>query len=164
MNNVFPERLKQARTDAGMTQANLAAECGLAYASISAYEKGQKTPNVTTAAAIAKALKVSLDWLMGLDDNKSPRPRTAEDCAQIMLGAVWAWERQGLIDRIEISGNERECLTIKISKGILLNFIRDWAKVHEEMYCRGVIDREMYEAWVEKRIRELAKIPLLDNK
>lgn len=164
MENVFPERLKQARNKLRMTQANLAEKSGLSYASISAYEKGAKTPNIIIAAALAKVLCVSTDWLVGLDDNQTPQPSTLGDCAQIMLGAVWAWERQGLIDRIEISGNERECLTIKISKGILLNFIRDWAKVHEEMYCRKVIDQEMYEAWMEKRIRELAKISLLDNK
>lgn len=163
MKNVFSERIKQARTDAGMTQSHLAADCGLAYASISAYETGQKSPTIHTAASIAQALGISLDWLMGLDDNKASQPRTAEDCARIMLDAISTWESQGLIDRIEIGGNAQERLTLKLSDGLLLDFIQDWAKVHE-MYTEKVINLEMYEAWVEKRIRELAKIPLLDNK
>ena len=164
MENVFHERLKQARNRLRMTQAELAKESGLSCATISSYERGLKAPNVSIAAAIARVLRVSIDWLVGLDDNQTPQqPSTLGDCAQIMLDAVWEWEIQGLIDRIEISGNARECLTIKLSNGILLDFIRAWVKVYE-MYTKKVINQEMYEAWVEKRIRELAKIPLLYNK
>ena len=160
MENVFTKRLRQARVAAKMTQAALAKESGLSCASISAYEKGARTPNIIIASALANVLCVSMDWLVGLDDNKSPRPRTAEDCAQIMLDAISTWGSQGLIDRIEIGGNARECLTIKLSNGMLLDFVRDWAKVHE-MYAGKVIDQEMYDAWIEKRLMELAKIPLL---
>ena len=158
MDDIFAQRVKQGRLDAHMTQAELAKESGLSCASISAYEKGGKTPSVSIAAAIARALRVSLDWLVGLDDNKSPRPRTAEDCAQIMLDAIGTWEIQGLIDRIEIDGSAQEWLTLKLSDGLLLDFIQDWAKVHE-MYTEKVIDQEMYEAWIEKRFRELRKAP-----
>ncbi len=164
MNNVFPERLKQARNRLRMTQTEMAKESGITCATISSYERGLKAPNVSIAAAIARVLRVSIDWLVGLDDNQTPQPSTLGDCARIMLDAISTWESQGLIDRIEIGGNAQEWLTLKLSDGLLLDFIQDWAKVHEEMYCRGVIDQEMYEAWVEKRIRELAKIPLLDNK
>lgn len=157
MDNVFPARLRQARTDAGMTQSHLAADCGLAYASISAYETGQKSPTIHTAASIAQALGISLDWLMGLDDNKASQPRTAEDCARIMVDAISTWENQGLIDRIEIDGSVQEWLTLKLSDGMLLDFIQDWAKVHE-MYTEKVIDQEMYEAWMDKRFRELGKV------
>lgn len=160
METVFSERLKQARASTKMTQAQLGGMCKLSSTSIAAYENGQKVPRITTAAKLASVLNVSLDWLMGLDDNKSPRPRTAEDCAQIMLDAISAWESKGLIDRIEIGGNARESLTIKLSNGMLLDFVRDWAKVHE-MYAGKVIDQEMYDAWIEKRLMELAKIPLL---
>ena len=164
MKNVFPARLRQARTNAGMNQAELAKESGLSCATISSYERGLKAPNVSIAAAIARVLRVSIDWLVGLDDNQTPQqPSTLGDCAQIMFDAVWEWERQGIIDRIEIGGNAQERLTLKLSDGLLLDFIQDWAKVHE-MYTEKVINLEMYEAWVEKRIRELAKIPLLDNK
>lgn len=163
MKNVFSERLKQARIDAGMTQAELAKESGLSCASISAYEKGGKTPSVSIAAAIARVLRVSLDWLVGLDDNQTPQPSTMGDCARIMLDAISTWESQGLIDRIEIGGNAQERLTLKLSDGLLLDFIQDWAKVHE-IYAKKIINQEIYEAWVEKRIRELAKISLLDNK
>ena len=160
MKNVFSERIKQARIYAGMTQAELAKESGLSCATISSYERGLKAPNVSIAAAIARVLRVSIDWLVGLDDNQTPQPSTLGDCARIMLDAISTWESQGLIDRIEIGGNAQERLTLKLSDGLLLDFIQDWAKVHE-MYTEKVINLEMYEAWVEKRIRELAKIALL---
>lgn len=163
MKNVFSERLKQARIDAGMTQTEMEKAFKLSHTIISFYETGKRVPRIDTAAYIAQALGISLDWLMGLDDNKASQPRTAEDCAQIMLDVISTWESQGLIDRIEIGGNAQERLTLKLSDGLLLDFIQDWAKVHE-MYTEKVINLEMYEAWVEKRIRELAKIPLLDNK
>lgn len=160
MENVFSKRLKQARFAAGMTQAQLGGMCKLSSTSIAAYENGQKVPRITTAAKLALVLNVSLDWLMGLDDNKVPQPHNAGGCAQIMVDTVRIWDNQGLIDRIEIGGNARECLTIKLSNGMLLDFVRDWAKVHE-MYAGKVIDQEMYDAWIEKRLMELAKIPLL---
>lgn len=160
MENVFSERLKQARFAAGMTQGEIKKALKRSHTTISLYESGKRLPRIDIAASIARALHVSLDWLVGLDDNKSPRPRTAEDCAQIMLDAISTWESQGLIDRIEIGGNARECLTIKLSNGMLLDFVRDWAKVHE-MYAGKVIDQEIYDAWIEKRLMELAKIPLL---
>ena len=160
MKNVFSERIKQARIYAGMTQAELAKESGLSCATISSYERGLKAPNVSIAAAIARVLRVSIDWLVGLDDNQTPQPSTLGDCARIMLDAISTWESQGLIDRIEIGGNAQERLTLKLSDGLLLDFIQDWAKVHE-VYTEKVINLEMYEAWVEKRIRELAKIALL---
>lgn len=161
MENVFPERLKQARTEAGMTQAHLAAECGLAYASISAYEKGQKSPTVHTAAAIAKALGLSLDWLMGLDDRQGIHPRTLGDCARMMFDALTAWEAGGIIADIKMDSPGHR-INALLPERASREFVRDWVKVHG-MYQEKVIDAEMYEAWMEKRFRELDAIPLPDN-
>jgi len=160
MENVFPERLKQARNRLRMTQANLAEKSGLSYASISAYEKGAKTPNIIIASALAKVLCVSMDWLVGLDDNQTPQPSTLGDCARMMLEALKVWENQSLASCIEMDGSQYEWLTINLSEDTTRTFVRDWAKVHE-MYAGKVIDQEMYDAWIEKRLMELAKIPLL---
>lgn len=71
---VLAKRLKQARTDAGLTQAKLAAavnSCGVSctQSQIAGYENAasRSTPDAEKLAAIAKALEKSADWLCGLD-------------------------------------------------------------------------------------------------
>ena len=61
----FAERLKEERQKKNMTQAKLAEIAGVSTQTISSYEKGGKSPNLDNAAAIAKALGVSLDYLAG---------------------------------------------------------------------------------------------------
>lgn len=78
MNNMveFSTRLKQAREKAGLTQAQLAQAVKVSTQSISAYEKvgvKGKTPSLDTAAAIARELGVSLDYLSGLSDSAKPQ-------------------------------------------------------------------------------------------
>lgn len=72
-NKVFSERLKQARQAKGLSQAKLAEVVGVGQNAISNYEKaGNKgsMPKLETAAEMAKALDVSLDWLVGTTDKQ----------------------------------------------------------------------------------------------
>lgn len=59
----FGERLKRLRTQAGMTQEELAQKCGIQKQSISRYEKSEREPNIRTAKKIADALGVPLEAL-----------------------------------------------------------------------------------------------------
>lgn len=52
------ERIKQCRTQKGMTQKELAHELKIAYQNISRYESGKVTPKPDTLKRIAKALDV----------------------------------------------------------------------------------------------------------
>ena len=68
-NTIFAERLREARTAAKITQAELSKKAGVTAATISAYEsydgsKG-KNPSLDNALKLAVALNVSLDWLCG---------------------------------------------------------------------------------------------------
>lgn len=67
---VFAERLKKARTDAGLNQSDLAQQLGVGQNAISNYERGS-TPKLETAVRIAEILHVSLDWLLGLEPSPS---------------------------------------------------------------------------------------------
>lgn len=66
---LFAERIKAARKRAGLSQADLAKALGVGQNTISNYENatGEKgsTPKLDTAAKIADTLHVSLDWLVG---------------------------------------------------------------------------------------------------
>lgn len=69
-NNLFSERLKEARLAAKLKQTELAKLSGVTAATISAYERADegkgKNPSLENAIKLAQALNVSLDWLCGL--------------------------------------------------------------------------------------------------
>ena len=73
---VFSERLKQARQAKGWNQAKLAETVGVGQTTISNYEKikNGSMPKLEIAADMAKALDVSLDWLVGIADNQNEEP------------------------------------------------------------------------------------------
>jgi transcriptional regulator with XRE-family HTH domain len=65
MESMFTVRLKEMRTERGLTQKELAKQAGMAIASYSGYELGEKNPPLPSAIRLAQALNVSLDWLCG---------------------------------------------------------------------------------------------------
>lgn len=63
------ERIKQARTRAGMTQKELADKIGVKFSAIHKYETGMVVNlKRETIAALAAALDVSPAWLMCMED------------------------------------------------------------------------------------------------
>jgi len=60
------QRLKEARRRRGLSQGRLAELSGLSQTAISAYERGAMEPTVGSLLALARALRVSPHWLMGL--------------------------------------------------------------------------------------------------
>lgn len=61
----FAERLKARRNKLGLTQKSLALSAGVSETSITNWERGVNPPTMTSAAPIAKALGVSVNWLFG---------------------------------------------------------------------------------------------------
>ena len=98
---------------------------------------------------------------MGLYDRHGIHPRTLGDCARMMFDAFTAWEAGGIIADIKMDGPGHR-INALLPERASREFVRDWVKVHG-MYQEKVIDAEMYEAWMEKRFRELDAIPLPDN-
>lgn len=62
-------KLKQARTNLGMTQSEIAEKLGMKQATYQKLESG-KTPDmrISTLVHICKELNLSADWLLGLKD------------------------------------------------------------------------------------------------
>ncbi|WP_420636086.1 helix-turn-helix domain-containing protein [Candidatus Palauibacter sp.] len=61
----LPERLRQNRKMRGLTQAELGAKAGIAAASVSHFETGQRAPSVASLVRLADALELSTDTLLG---------------------------------------------------------------------------------------------------
>jgi transcriptional regulator with XRE-family HTH domain len=63
----FAGRLRRLRTASGLTGAGLAARTGVDRTAIVHMEKGDMSPSVAVLAALAEALGVTTDHLLGLD-------------------------------------------------------------------------------------------------
>lgn len=61
-------RLKELREQRRLNQEGLALELNVSQSTISAYEIGERVPDLETSIAIAKFFDVSLDYLAGLSD------------------------------------------------------------------------------------------------
>lgn len=72
--DIFSQRLRDTRRKKNITQAQLARQSGVTAATISAYENTDSkkgcNPSLESAAKLAEALSVSLDWLCGFATDK----------------------------------------------------------------------------------------------
>ncbi len=62
-------RLKELRKEKNLTQGELAKIAGLTTSCISMIETGQREANAHTIYSLALALKVSSDYLLGIEDD-----------------------------------------------------------------------------------------------
>ena len=81
------KRIAQLRKEAGMNQAQLAAEINVTPSAVGMYEQGRRYPSVEILIAIAKLFNVSLDYLVtgseypdSLTHSSIPVKRTPENC------------------------------------------------------------------------------------
>lgn len=72
------DKLKQLRNERDMSMDNLVADLNQLYglnltkSMISRWESNKNDPSLTYVKAIVKYFNVSLDWLMGLTDKRTP--------------------------------------------------------------------------------------------
>ena len=64
----FAGRLRALREARGLDRKVLEELCGLSPCAAGRYERGDRTPDITTAMALAEFLEVSLDTLCGFGD------------------------------------------------------------------------------------------------
>jgi len=70
---IFSQRLKELREAAGMNQVEFAKVLGVARASISYYENGQRVPDIEVLESITKHFGTSADYLLGLTNERYPK-------------------------------------------------------------------------------------------
>lgn len=68
----FPERLKKLRKEKNLYQKELAEILGVSRPTISQYEAGTRRPDNETLEKLADYFKVSIDYLLGRTDERSP--------------------------------------------------------------------------------------------
>jgi len=68
MADIFAERLRAARESRKMSQSDLAREADLQPSAVSHFETGRRSPSFANLKALADALKVTTDYLIGRSD------------------------------------------------------------------------------------------------
>ena len=64
----FGDRLKELRTESGLTQEELANQLNLSKANVSKYESNSIEPNLDTLSLLSSLFEVSTDYLLGKSD------------------------------------------------------------------------------------------------
>lgn len=67
----FGSRLKELRTQAGLTQLQLAQRMGITKSVVSFYELQERMPSPDVLIKIARIFHVSADYLLGLDKRET---------------------------------------------------------------------------------------------
>jgi transcriptional regulator with XRE-family HTH domain len=65
-------RIKELRTERGITQADLAKILKISDRAVGYYENGDREPDYSTLLKIADYFDVSIDYLLGASDIKKP--------------------------------------------------------------------------------------------
>ena len=65
---IFAERLKELRTEMGLSTTKLGQAIGVSHVAISRWEREMRIPNIENLVALAKFFRVSTDFLCGLED------------------------------------------------------------------------------------------------
>ena len=74
MNNYYP-RIRDMREDHDMTQVQVPAHLGMQQAQYSRYERGHRDTPSDVLIRLAKLYGTSVDYLLGLTQEKKPYPR-----------------------------------------------------------------------------------------
>ncbi len=62
---IYPEKLKKARENAGYTQKQIEELTGIPQPILSRIEKGQREPNIENLCTLIDFYEVSADWVLG---------------------------------------------------------------------------------------------------
>lgn len=159
MNQIFSENLKTARNEKKLTYVALSSKVGISGTSLSAYERGTKSPTIDNASRLAEALGVSLDWLCGFDEMKK---KNATDFLKILVLADSRLTGGIQMDTFVLdkgatrTGGAIKCSKLTIYNEEVSNFI-DAYKFLLEPYKNGQIDKNVFEPLLESVIEKFGK-------
>ena len=66
--DTFSKRLKELRSEKGISQEKLAKETGFTQSAIFYWENAKRVPNANVVIALAKYFGVTTDYILGVED------------------------------------------------------------------------------------------------
>ena len=159
----FSENFTALREAKKLTKKQMAELLSVSPTTVSAYEAGEKSPSLTTAATIARRCNVSLDWLCGISLDKVNREevnyREIIECL-IKLSELTEIDVDSILVSESIIHNdgyieptEREAGEVLVYDSVVVNFIKEWKKVRQ-LYDDNTIDSSLYDPWIAKKISD----------
>ena len=88
MKSDFMQRMKETMQEKGIRQTDLVEKTGIDKGALSSYMNGRYMPNAEKVAKIAKALCVSVDYLLGKEEAQTEKPPKIHEVS--VLGKVAA--------------------------------------------------------------------------
>ena len=76
---VFPQRLRGARTARNLSQSDLAQKTALQASAVSHFETGTRKPSFDNLKRLADALRVTTDYLLGRSDQMDTSAATVDE-------------------------------------------------------------------------------------
>ena len=166
---VFADRLKELRTENGLTQAQFVTGLGITASALSAYEKNLKNPSISVAKRIAEKYNVSIDWLCGLSEKKtnSNIPQTLADILTMLFlideySDIQIYENDDIVECKNSDGRICSMENCKIHEigfqpYTIDDIISDWDKMRG-LYRSETIDKDVYLLWKEKTLEKAKKL------
>lgn len=136
-------KLKQLRTEKGMSLSDLSHATGISISYLNEIEKGKKFPNPDKISVLASVLEVSYDWLVSLKMSKKLAPVADILQSRIMkevLHDVFGIDKSQLIDllsRVPVKLNAFINTLIEISRNYGMrveNFFYSALRSYQEMH------------------------------
>lgn len=87
------ERIKAARNKAGLKQSELAEKLGVAVITIGQYERDKRQPRIDQLIEVAKALNVSVDYLLGVPSDTPKLNIVGENSSNLLPNEFNEFER-----------------------------------------------------------------------
>ena len=158
---ILSKRIKELRQEKNLTQRQLAEKANTTATSISAYEKGQKTPSIEVLCNIATVLETSVDWLCG---NEVSKPIcTYADIIKSLLSALA--DIDFIIidceDDFEYRFGEIDGTFIDIRDKVIEQFLKEYRKM-KSVHDEGIINDDMLNSWLDGQYLKY-DIPIADN-
>ena len=177
------KRLKEIQTHRKLTQKKMAAMIGIMPATLSTYMNNEKSPTLDTVAKMAEAFNVSMGWLCG-EDSEENTLRTYKDVLKTIVriadktNILFAPRLDYTRDFAEHPYNQPGADVIEYYSGFdhpqldycyletidktIISFFDEWRKVRDLFY-RGTITEEMYDAIMNMQLDKLKDKPLPDH-
>jgi|GEM_PF-699147 len=156
-------KLKTARSNAGISQRNMATKLNLTYSTYSNYENGYSEPPMEIVNQFCDFLGISVEQLLELKLS-SPRNATVKTFSDF-LSIIIDLDRRGLPIKgtttyLQEKNQLIAHLSLDIANAQLATFIPDWNKVNKDL-TSGLIDEDDYTNWLEDTLR-LFNVPIDD--
>ncbi len=154
--DTFGTNMLLLRKKIGLSLRDLAEKVNMTATALSNYEKGNREPSLSSACAIAKALGTTVDALCEIEGDTQKQNKTYADIISAICDIVKT-------TKCKLESGTQEFTaewyaSFSFGDTALHNFLSELEKI-ASLYASDTIDEDLFDAWVEKKIRTYKDFP-----